>query len=104
MTVYQSNFNKLIAFKAQSALGSPASGSGATVLRAAGGPGGKLVKTAIESKEVRQDAQRTRGRHGFQQTSGSYDVEVSLGAFDPILAAILRGTFDTSISKTSADF
>lgn len=104
MTTYQSKFNLLVAFKAQSALGSPASGTGATVLRVAGGTRGKLVKTAIESKEIRQDAQRTRGRHGFQQTSGTYDVEVSIGAFDPILQAVLRGTYDAEITKTSADF
>lgn len=104
MTNYQSNFNLLVAFKAQSALGTPATGSGATVLRVAGGPRGKLTKTAIESKEVRQDAQRTRGRHGFQQTSGSYDVEVSIGAFDDILQATLRGTWDAQITKTSSDF
>lgn len=100
---YQSNFNFLVALKAQSALGSPASGSSATVLRVAGGTRGKLTKTAIESKEVRQDAQRTRGRHGFQQTAGSYDVEVSTGAFDAVLAAILRGAWDTEITKSPSD-
>lgn len=101
---YQSNFNLLVAVKAQSALGTPASGSAATVLRVAGATRGKLTKTAIESKEVRPDAQRTRGRHGFQQTAGTYEVEVSIGAFDPILAAVLRGTFDSEITKTGADF
>ena len=101
---YQSFFNKVIAIKAQSALGSPASGTGATVLRVTGGTPGKLTKTAIESKEVRADAQRTRGRHGFQATAGSYDIEVSVGAIDPILQAILRGTWDSEITATSADF
>lgn len=101
---YQSFFNLLIAIKAQSGLGVPATGSGATVLRVSGGTRGKLTKTAIESKEVRPDAQRTRGRHGFQQTSGSYDVEFSIGAMDPVLQAILRGAWDSQISKTSSDF
>ena len=104
MTTYQSKFNLLVAFKAQSALGSPATGTGATVLRVAGGTRGKLAKTAIESKEIRQDAQRTLGRHGFRQTTGSYDVEISQGAIDPILQALLRGTWDAQISTTSADF
>lgn len=104
MTNYQSNSNLLVAFKAQSALGTPATGSGATALRIAGGPRGKLAKTPIESKEIRRDGQRTRGRHGFQQTSGSYDVEISVGAIDPILAAVLRGAWDAEITKTSADF
>src|SRR5581483_8668337 len=104
MTTYQSMFNYYTAFKAQSALGSPASGSGATILRQAGGAGGKLTISAIESKEIRQDAQRTRGRHGFQATAGSYDVEASVGAVDPIYLALLRGAWDTQITKTSSDF
>jgi hypothetical protein len=37
MTVYQSNSNAIVAFKVQSGLGTASSGSGATVLRTAGG-------------------------------------------------------------------
>lgn len=101
---YQSFFNLLVAIKAQSALGTPATGSSATVLRVAGGSRGKLTRSAIESKEIRSDAQRTRGRHGFSQTGSSFDVEVSMGAIDPILQAVLRGAWDTEITKTQSDF
>lgn len=105
MTAYQTNFNAYAAFKAQSALGSQATGSGGTILRQTGGTPGKLAKTAIESKEVRRDAQRTRGRHGMQATTaGPYNCEVSMGAFDPLYQALLRGTWDAEITKTQADF
>jgi hypothetical protein len=101
---FQTNFNGYVAFKAQSALGSQASGSGGTILRTTGGGPGKLAKTAIASKEVRRDAQMTRGRHGLKATTGSYDTEVSLGAVDPIVQALLRGTWDAGFSLTASDF
>lgn len=105
MPAYQTNFNAYVAFKAQSALGSQASGSGGIILRQTGGTPGKLSKTAIESKEVRRDAQKTRGRHGMQATAaGPYSCEVSMGAFDPLYQALLRGTWDTEISTSAADF
>lgn len=102
---YQSNFNALVAYKAQSALGTPASGAGATVLRVAGGNGAKLAKAAIESNEIRADGMRSRGRHGSQRTSGAYLAELSLGSHDPILEAVMRGTWDAvALTKTQADF
>lgn len=105
MTSYQTNFNAYTAFKAQSALGMPASGSGGTILRQAGGTPGKLTKSPIQSKEVRRDAQQTRGRHGMQATTGGpYSCEVSIAAFDPIYQALLRSTWDVEFTKTQTDF
>lgn len=102
---YQSNFNRYVAFKAQAALGTPASGTGALILRDAGGSEGKLTKNAIKSKENRRDAQQTRGRHGMQKTAGGpYDTEMSIGLMDGILQAVMRGTWDAEITKTAADF
>lgn len=102
---YQSNFNGLVAYKAQSALGTPASGASASVLRVAGGNGIKLAKAAIESNEIRADGMRSRGRHGSQRTSSAYLAELSLGSHDPILEAIMRGTWDAvALTKTQADF
>ena len=64
MTVYQSNSNALVAYKKQAGLGTPASGSSASLLRLSGGNGIKLSKAAIASAEVRNDGMSTRGRHG----------------------------------------
>lgn len=105
MTTYQSNFNRYTAFKAQSGLGSPASGSGGTILRQTGGTPGKLTKAAIASKEVRRDGQMTRGRHGMQTaTGGPYTLEASVGSVDPIYVALLRGTYDAQFTAVAADF
>ena len=102
---FSSNFHGYAAYLLQSGLGSPASGAGGKILRQTGGTPGKLTIDAIESKEIRQDAQHTRGRHGMHMTSGGpYTTELSVGSVDAILQALLRGTFDTQITATSADF
>jgi tail tube protein len=105
MTTYQTGSNALIAYKKQSGLGVPASGAGANVLRIAGGNGIKLSKSAIASAEVRNDGMSTRGRHGTQAVTAAYSAEASLGALDPIIEAIMRSTWDSTVlSKTQADF
>lgn len=102
---YQTNFNAYVAAKVQSAIGTPASGSGGFIIRQTGGTPAKLTKTAIDSKEVRRDAQHTRGRHGMQATTaGPYGTEVSIGSVDPIYVALLRGVWDTEITTTQSDF
>lgn len=94
--VYQTQSNGYVALKAQAGLGSQASGSGARILRTAGGAQGKMSKTAIESNEVRRDGMRARGRHGSQQASGAYDTELSLGSLDDIIAAVMRGSWGSA--------
>jgi len=93
---YQTQSNAIVAYKAQTGLGVPASGSGATVLRIAGGTGGQLTKAATESNEVRYDGMRTRGRHGIQKTAGTWSAEASLGTFDIIAEALVRDTWSTA--------
>lgn len=99
---WQTQSNGTIAFKVQSALGSIASGSGGTLLRTAGGPGGRISKQPYESNEVRADGMRSRGRHGSRRTSGMYSCEVSIGAFDAIFQAVFRGTWATALVITEA--
>jgi hypothetical protein len=99
---YQSQANGLIAFKAQGAKGTVASGGSGFVLRTAGGPGGRLVKGVYESNEVRRDLMRIRGRHGLRQVSGSYTVEVSLDNCDDFYQALFRGAWEAPITVTQA--
>ncbi len=102
---YQSQFNAYVASKVQSGLGTQASGSGATVVRIAGGPGGRLTKATTESNEVRQDGQRSRGRHGTQKASGSYTTQLSIDEGEDILEAVTRGTYsaaDLAITEATA--
>lgn len=104
MTTYQTQTNAYTAYKVQSAKGSQASGSSARILRQSGGAGGKLTKSATESGEISHDMMSTRGRHGSQKTAGSYSSELSLGLMDNILEAVMRGTYETALTKTQADF
>jgi hypothetical protein len=101
---YSENWNGYTAFKAQSGLGTQASGSDAKVLRQTGGSGGSMTKAAIESQEVRRDGLSTRGRHGLQKTNGAYTSELSIGGFDDILEAVMRGTWGSAnLAITEAD-
>lgn len=101
---YQSQSNGLVAFKAQSAKGSTASGGSGFVLRTAGGPGGKITKNVYGSNEVRRDLMRSRGRHGLRKTSGSYSCEVSLDNCDSFYEAFFRGTWASALVLTESDF
>lgn len=104
MPEYQSQSLAYVAFKAQSGLGSQASGSGATVLTTAGGQQGRLTKAATASNQIRRDGMRTRGRHGTQKTAGAYSNEWSLGHADEVLQAIMRGTWESALVLDQSDF
>ena len=102
---YQSNFNAYVAYKAQSALGSQASGSGASILRTAGGGGIKLSKAAVESNEIRRDGMRSRGRHGTQKIAAEYNGELSIGSHETIIEAVCRDTWSSAdLTLTQSDF
>lgn len=100
---FQSQANGLVAFKAQSALGTGESGGSGFVLRTAGGQGGRLSKNAYRSEEVRRDLMRTRGRHGLQRTAGSYMCEVSLDNCDAFYQAFFRGTWASALAVDESD-
>jgi hypothetical protein len=103
--VFQTNSNILCSYKKQTALGSPASGSAASVLRLSGGNGIKLAKAAIASAEVRNDGMSTRGRHGTQAITAAYNAELSLGSHDGIIEALMRSTWDSAaLTKSQTDF
>jgi hypothetical protein len=99
---YQTQWNAYIAYKAQTALGAQASGTGAAILRTTGGAGGRLTKAAVESQEISHDAMSTRGRHGTQKTTGTYTAETSIGSFDDILEAVMRGAWEAALTITEA--
>jgi hypothetical protein len=102
---YQSFFNGYSAFLLQSALNTPATGAGGTIIRQTGGTSGKMSKAAIPSKEIRADAQPVKGRHGMQTAvGGPYGMELSIQSVDQIIQAVMRGTWDTEITKTQTDF
>jgi hypothetical protein len=94
---YQSQSNALMAYKVQSAQGVQSSGAGGTQLRLADGSAGlKMSKAITESVEVRADGMRSRGRHGIQKTSGSWNHQASIGSCEPILEAVVRDTWSAA--------
>jgi hypothetical protein len=99
---FQSQSNAYTAYKVQSGLGTQATGGSGIVLRQNGGPGIKMTKAAVESNEVRRDGMRTRGRHGTQKVTGQWNGEASLGSHDPILEAVMRGTWSSVLVITEA--
>lgn len=103
--MYQEQSNAYVSFKAQVSQGTQASGADAQILRHNGGQGGRLTKAATESAEIRRDMLSSRGRHGSQKTNGAYTSELSLGSLDPIMEAVMRGTWGAAdLSLDEADF
>jgi hypothetical protein len=100
--VWQTSSNSDVRYKVQSALGSAASGAGATQLRVAGGAGGRPTKATTESNEVRSDGMMSRGRHGTNKTAGTYDAELSLDMMDDVFEAVFRGTWASALVITEA--
>lgn len=98
---YQSGSNVIVAYKVQSALGTPSSGGSGLGLRInKGSQGLRLMKAIIENNEVRRDGQTTRGRHGSRSVSGSYIVNAAVGELDTLLQAATRGTWTAAATRT----
>lgn len=94
--MYSENWNGYVAIKAQSALGSQASGADGLILWTSGGAGGLLSKAAVESQIVRHDAQQLRGRHGSRRTSANYNSELGIGRADPVWEALMRSSWSAA--------
>jgi hypothetical protein len=105
MTDYQTNSNGRVAYAVQAARGGKAAtGAASSILRSAGGQGIRLTKASTSSAEIRNDGMSVRGRHGTQKTASAYNAEMSLGSHDPIIEALMRGTWDPVVlAATEAD-
>jgi len=100
---YQSGRNIVVAYKANAgAYGAPAvSGAGAIGFRPVSG-GLNLTKGTIQSRENRRDGMTTRARHGQKAVQGSYQAELSVGAFDTLFEAAFRSTWAAATTITQA--
>jgi hypothetical protein len=87
----QRQWSVAAAYQLQTALNAPAAGNG--ILFPFDTGHGGMTMDAIESKEIRQDGQSVRGRHGTQKTKGPYKAEMQAYNFDDIIEAIMRGTW-----------
>lgn len=100
---YQSGSNLIVSYKAQTGLGSPASGASGIGLRFLRGSQGFVPsKAIIENEEVRRDGQTTRGRHGSRMVTGSFRVNLAVDDIDDLLAAAMRSTWTAAVTITEA--
>lgn len=98
---YQSKSNRIVAYKVQSALGTPSSGGSGFGLRVnSGSQGLRMSKQIIPNNEVRRDGMTSRGRHGSRMVSGSYIVNLALDELDSMFEAGLRGTWTAATTRT----
>lgn len=93
--------SKVLAYKKQTGLGSPASGSGGQDLRRTSSTI-NLTKEAYQSAEIRSDQQIADYRHGPKQVTGSIAGELSAGTYKDMLGSVLRKDFVAVTSLTSA--
>jgi hypothetical protein len=88
MTIAQ-GINKKNIYKKQSALGSPATGSGGQDLRRINAPF-NLAKETYQSNEIRPDQQVADMRHGTKQINGTLSGELSAKTYSDFFATVLR--------------
>lgn len=93
--------SKVLAYKKQTGLGSPASGSGGQELRRTTSTI-NLTKEAYQSAEIRSDQQIADYRHGPRQVTGTVSGEVSPGTYKDFMASVLRQDFTAVTSMSSA--
>jgi hypothetical protein len=92
MPTIQRQWAGYAAYKAQGALGTPATGAGANFITLSGGRG-NATQQSINSILVRQDGMSLRGRGGTFSTAGDYPGELNMGNYDSIFEAVMRGTW-----------
>ena len=87
MTIAQ-GVKKVVSYKKQTGLGSPASGSGGQELRRVTSTI-NLTKDTYQSNEIRSDQQIADFRHGSKQVTGTLSGELSPGTYKDFLQSVL---------------
>ena len=100
MTIAQ-GVKKVVSYKKQTGLGSPASGSGGQELRRVTSTI-NLTKETFQSNEIRPDQQVADFRHGSRQSTGTLSGELSAGTYKDFLQSVLRKDFVAIASLTAA--
>lgn len=88
--------------KAQSALGTRATGGSGFELPIIPSDGLRGVKAAIESPEVRSDGMTVLARHGSRSVTGSYGTVLRVGAINDLIAALLRTSVTAAFQVTNS--
>lgn len=90
---------KTLAYKKQSALGTPATGSGGQLLRRETAVFNK-TKTSFNSDEIVAHQQYTGDTYGTGSTDGQINGLLSPGSYAPLLASLCRGTLTAGVAST----
>lgn len=98
----QTGQNVSVRYKAQSGLGTRATGGSGFELPIVPTDGLRVTKASIESPEVRSDGMTTLARHGSRAVGGSYGSVLRVGAPNTLLAALLRTAETAAFQVTNA--
>jgi hypothetical protein len=94
----------VVAYKAQSGLGVPASGASGKGLEVVASTGMAVSIAAIESAMLSRTRMKRRPRHGMRTVTAAYETELSAGPCDPIFEAVLGGTQLAAQNFSNADW
>lgn len=95
---YQTGRQIEVAYKPETAYGElPADPTTAKVFRPNSGNLALGIEP-IRSNENRRDGMTTRGRHGSRSVTGQYAGDLSVGSYDDLIEAVLRGTFEPALT------
>ncbi len=103
MTV-QNLANMRIAIKAQSALGTAATGAGASGIEVVPGNGMATTLQTIESAMIQRGRMRKRPRQGSRFSNVAYQSELAVGAHDTYLQGALGGTWVAAQNFSNTDW
>jgi len=96
--------NTALHLKAQSALGTPASGAGAVGIEVAASQGLQLAVASIESQMIQRSRMRKRPRQGSRSSSAAYETELQVGNLDTVLQGVLGGTWVAALTFSNTDW
>lgn len=102
MPNYQTGRNILVAYKAETTFNTPPTAGSGYRFRPNASGGLRLARAMIQPNEIRSDGQTSMARLGSKSVSGSYVGDLSVGTFDPLLEAVLRGTWTAAVTLTQA--
>lgn len=102
MATFQTGQNTSVRFKTETTIGVAVTGSGGYEFRKNAGGGLELTRATITPGEVRADGKSPQSRLGSKSVKGTFSADLSVGTFDPLLEAIMRGTWSTATTITQA--
>lgn len=98
----QTGRNILIAYKVEGTYNVAPAAAGAKRFRPNASSGLRLSRAMIQPNEIRSDGQTSMARLGSKSVGGGYSADLSVGSFDELIEAALRGTWTAAQVITQA--